>query len=147
MPLKNEDRALAFAISDTAQILRKSFNEQARHLRLTQAQYRTLIYLDRQQGITQSELARLLEIRPITLTRQLDLLAANQMIERRANPDDRRSYQLYLTNNAEPVLQEIRAIGAAMMKKGTRGLSAENKKQLTTMLMHIKDNLMQDEAS
>ncbi|MDQ7018465.1 MAG: MarR family transcriptional regulator [Robiginitomaculum sp.] len=147
MPLANEDRALAFAISDTAQILRKSFNERARHLRLTQAQYRTLIYLDRQQGITQSELARLLEIRPITLTRQLDLLAANQMIERRINPDDRRSFQLYLTNNAEPVLREIRAIGAAMMKKGTQGLSAENKKQLTTMLMHIKDNLMQDDVS
>jgi len=147
MPLTIEDRALAFAISDTAQILRKSFNHRARHLHLTQAQYRTLIYLDRQQGITQSELARLLEIRPITLTRQLDLLAANQMIERRANPDDRRSFRLYLTDKADPVLQEIRAIAAKIMAQCTQGFSAQDKKKITAMLMHIKDNLVQDETS
>jgi len=147
MPLANEDRALAFAISDTAQILRKSFNERAHHLRLTQAQYRTLIFLDRQQGITQSELARLLEIRPITLTRQLDLLAANQMIERRINPDDRRSFKLYLTKNAEPVLQEIRAIAAEIMAQCTQGFSAQDKKKITGMLMLIKNSLMQDKAS
>ncbi|PHS27901.1 MAG: MarR family transcriptional regulator [Robiginitomaculum sp.] len=146
MPLANEDRALAFAISDTAQILRKSFNERARHLRLTQAQYRTLIYLDRQQGITQSELARLLEIRPITLTRQLDLLAANQMIERRINPDDRRSFRLYLTDKAEPVLHEIRSIAAKIMAQCTQGFSAQDKKKITAMLMHIKDNLVQGET-
>ncbi|PHS27038.1 MAG: transcriptional regulator [Robiginitomaculum sp.] len=144
MPITKEDRVLAFAISDTAQILRKAFNARARHLRMTQAQYRTLIFLTRQQGITQTELARLLEIRPITLTRQLDILAANKLIERRINPDDRRSFCLYLTPKAGPVLDEIRTIAGAIMDDCTKGLSTDDKAQMTRLLLQMKDSLAED---
>ncbi len=145
MPIADEDRELAFALSDAALVLRRAFNARARHLRLTQAQYRTLIYLNRMPGITQSELAGHLEIKPITLTRQLDQLAGNQMIERRVNPDDRRSFRLYLTANAEPVLKEIRAIGAQVLRKSTAGISAPDKKRLIRMLQGIKKSLTEDE--
>ena len=144
MSISAEDRNLAFAISDTAQGLRKAFNARARHLRLTQAQYRTLIFLTRQQGITQTELARLLEIRPITLTRQLDILAANALIERRINPDDRRSFCLYLTPKAGPVLDEIRTIAGTIMDDSTKGFSADDKANITRLLLTMKDRLTKD---
>ncbi len=143
----SDDRDLAFAISDAARMLRIAFNDKARHLGLTQAQYRTLIFLNRQQGITQREMAKILEIRPITLTRLLDQLAANQLIERRANPNDRRSFQLYLTQKAEPVLDELTAIGVTLMQGATKGLGAQDKKQLAAMLVQFKNSLTPENPS
>ncbi len=142
-----QDRELAFAITNAARALRTAFNEKAHHLGLTQAQYRTLIYLYRQQGITQREMADILEIRPITLTRQLDQLAANQLIERRINPNDRRSFQLYLTKKAEPVIGELTTIGESLMQKATRDFEQADKNQLAQMLIHMKDILLSKSAS
>jgi MarR family transcriptional regulator, transcriptional regulator for hemolysin len=147
MQLSEQDRALAFAISDAAYQIRKAFNARARHLNLTQAQYRTLIQVHRQPGITQRDLAQLLEVKPITLTRQLDILAANGLVERRVNSRDRRSFQLYLTPKAEPVQVAIHTIGAQVMEQSTAGLSVQDKTRLTKMLLKIKANLMLDEQA
>ena len=49
------------------------------------------------EGLKQSELAEMLDLQPITLTRLVDRLCANGLIERRADPNDRRAKRLYLT--------------------------------------------------
>jgi MarR family transcriptional regulator for hemolysin len=56
-----------------------------------------LTRLDRFEGLKQSELAEMLDLQPITLTRLLDRLCASGLIERRPDPNDRRANRLYLT--------------------------------------------------
>ena len=46
------------------------------------------------EGLKQSELAEMLDLQPITLTRLVDRLCANGMVERRADPNDRRAKRL-----------------------------------------------------
>jgi MarR family transcriptional regulator for hemolysin len=57
--------------------------------------------------LKQSELAEALDIQPITLTRLVDRLCDNGLIERRADPNDRRAKLLYLTPAARPQIDRI----------------------------------------
>ena len=63
----------------------------------TQTQWRAIAYLSRMEGCRQNELAEVIEVRPITVCRLLDRLAALDLIERRADPGDRRASRLFLT--------------------------------------------------
>ena len=66
-----------------------------------------LLRLERREGLKQSDLAEDLDIQPITLTRLVDRLCDNGLIERRADPNDRRAKRLHLTPAARPLLDRI----------------------------------------
>lgn len=139
-------RALAFAIHDCARAIRHRFNDVSRPLQMTQAQYRILIYVNRQPGISQKALADLLEIRPISLTRQLDRLGEAGLIERRPNPADRRAFALHLAPAAAPVLAKIRQLGAQVMQSALEGMSEAEQSCILEGLKHMKNNLDRGEA-
>ena len=74
---------------------------------LTRAQWAVLLRLERREGLKQSDLAELLDVQPITLTRLVDRLCESGLIERRADPNDRRAKLLYLMPAARPLIDRI----------------------------------------
>ena len=107
MPPRSRKRELLFLISDVGRLLRTYADQKARLHGMTRAQWAVLLRLERREGLKQSELAEALDIQPITLTRLVDRLCANGLIERRADPNDRRAKQLYLTPAARPLIDRI----------------------------------------
>ena len=107
MPARSRNRELLFLISDVGRLLRTYADQKARLHGMTRAQWAVLLRLERREGLKQSELAEALDIQPITLTRLVDRLCANGLIERRADPNDRRAKQLYLTPAARPLIDRI----------------------------------------
>ena len=107
MPPRSRNREILFTISDVGRLLRTYADHKARHYGMTRAQWAVLLQVDRREGLKQSELAEALDIQPITLTRLVDRLCANGLIERRADPNDRRAKQLYLTTAARPLIDRI----------------------------------------
>jgi DNA-binding MarR family transcriptional regulator len=103
----NLERSFGFLVNDVARLFGRRFDHNGRRLGLTRAQCRTLGYLARNEGINQAGLADLLEIRPMTLVRQIDRMEEAGWIERRPDPGDRRARLLYLTGKARPVLSRI----------------------------------------
>src|SRR5687767_13222468 len=99
-PLFNE-RSLGFLVADVARLLRRSMDRRLQALGLTQAQWRAIIHLSRNEGMTQATLAESLEIQPITLTRLIDRMESAGWVERRMHPLDRRAVQLYLTSQSQ----------------------------------------------
>ncbi|MNT17553.1 Transcriptional regulator SlyA [compost metagenome] len=87
------------------------------------------------------ELADLLEIKPITLARLLDQLEQAGLVERRPDPDDRRAYRLYLREQAEQALNDIRRAGAAIHAETLDGISEAEEAALTDVLRRIRANL------
>jgi len=130
-----------FLIGDVSRMLRERFNQLACTLGLTQAQARALIHLSLNEGISQVELARLLEIQPITLGRQLDRLAKANLIERRTDPHDRRAWRLYLTPPGTNLPKEIIALVRDLMREGADGIGENALERLTHDLERIKQNL------
>jgi DNA-binding MarR family transcriptional regulator len=147
MPNLTTDRSLGFLVSDLARLLRRTMDRRLEPLGLTQAQWRAIVRLAHDEGMTQTALAESLEIQPITLTRLLDRMESAGWIERRTHPLDRRAVQLYLAPRSQPILAEMNARAAEILAEATRGIPAGTQKQLLDTLERIKQNLVATETA
>jgi MarR family transcriptional regulator, transcriptional regulator for hemolysin len=138
LPVKRE---IAFTIMDVARMLKTYADQRARGFGISRAQWAVLIRIDRTEGLKQSELAEILDLQPISLTRLLDRLAANGLIERRADPHDRRANRLYLAPAAKPLIAQLAELGHEMMDTVLDGLDESANARLLSDLNAIKDNL------
>ena len=137
------NRELAFSINDVARLLRTYADQSAARYGMTRAKWAVLARLDRFEGLKQAELAEMLDLQPISLTRLLDGLAENGLIERRPDPDDRRAKRLYLTADARPLLERLTELGEDLMETALAGLSPDDVKGLLAHLATLKENLRQ----
>ena len=138
---RSNNRELAFAINDVARLLRTFADHAAGRFGMTRAKWAVLARLDRFEGLKQTELAEMLDLQPITLTRLLDGLANNGLIERRPDPDDRRAKRLFLTPAARPLLERLTALGEGLMETALAGLEPSNVDALLGRLTTVKENL------
>ncbi|HET9717121.1 MAG TPA: MarR family transcriptional regulator [Pseudolabrys sp.] len=134
-------REFAFMIMDVARLLRTYADQRARQFGISRAQWAVLIRIHRHEGLKQSELADVLDLQPITLTRLLDRLAANGLIERRADANDRRANRLYLKPAAKPLLDRLGELGADMMETVLHGISSQSIERMLKELGTVKTNL------
>lgn len=141
MPPQPLKREFAFTIMDVARLLRTYADQRGRQFGISRAQWAVLTRIDRNEGLKQSELADMLDLQPITLTRLLDRLADNGLIERRADPNDRRANRLYLKPAAKPLLGRLADLGTDMMEIVLDGISSTSIERMLKELTAVKDNL------
>lgn len=136
--MKDHRRDLLFLINDVGRLLRVEADCRARAHGMTRAQWHILLWLERQPGMSQKELADFLEVEPITVARLVDRLEARGMVERRADPEDRRIWRLHLRPDAAPVLAEIAAYRADILQTVTSGLDPAARDALVSSLFSMK---------
>ena len=141
MRQRNPRREFAFLLNDVARLLRTFADQQARQFGMTRAQWAVLVRLEHAEGLKQSELAELLDLQPITLTRLVDRLCANGLIERRPDPNDRRAKRLYLTAAARPLMDRLATLGGEMMETVLEGFDLPTIERMTGELGRARDNL------
>jgi MarR family transcriptional regulator for hemolysin len=124
-------------------MLRTYSDYKARQFGITRAQWAVLVRLDRFEGIKQSELAEMLDLQPITLTRLLDRLCDCDLIERRADANDRRAKRLYLTPAARPLLERLDDLGEELMATALAGVERGSVERMIAQLATVKENLRQ----
>jgi DNA-binding MarR family transcriptional regulator len=137
-------RDLLFLLHDVARLLRVDADKRARSHGMTRAQWGILIWLEREPGISQKELAELLEVEPITVARLIDRLEARGMVERRPDPRDRRIWRLHLRPAAYAVLHEIAEQRAEITRMVTDGLDEDTMDTVIEALLRMKTTLTQD---
>ncbi len=138
-----ERRELAFVINDVGRLLRTLADQKAAQFGMTRAKWAVLVRLERFEGLKQAELAEMLDLQPITLTRLLDGLENNGLIERRPDETDRRAKRLYLTATAGPLLTRLGVLGQDLMGTALGGLSDASVASLLADLSAVKENLRQ----
>ncbi|MDA7946952.1 MAG: MarR family transcriptional regulator [Hyphomicrobiaceae bacterium] len=138
-------RSLGFLMADVSRLLRKRFDQRARALGLTRAQWRVLAQLRRREGINQRDLAEILEIESITLVRHIDRLEAKGWVERRRDPADRRAWRLHLNAQVQPVLDKMREFSELTRMEALAGISEEESEELIDRLLQIKSNMLKRE--
>ncbi len=141
MPQFPVPREIGLDLIDVARLLRTYADQRARQFGISRAQWTVLMRLDRFEGLKQSELAEVLDLQPISLTRLLDRLAENGLIERRPDPNDRRANRLYLTPAARPLLEQLTTLGTDMMATVLDKIDEASRERLLRELEAIKDNL------
>ena len=131
---------LPFEIAETAHALRKAFDRRACGLGVTRAQWKVLFRLERQPGLRQIELADMLDIEPITLSRIVDRLEEAELVERVADPADRRAWRLHVTAKARPLVEKLRAVADEMIADAFAGIDPKEIAITRQVLGRVREN-------
>ena len=135
------DRDLLLLLHDVARLLRTRFDQRARARGMTRAQWVILARVHASPGLSQNELAGLLEVEPITVGRLVDRLEARGLVERRSDPADRRVWRLHLLPGAEPVLEDISQAREILAAELLDSITPETRTQMVDALLQMKNNL------
>jgi len=144
--MQSFERDPLILLNDVARLMRTRFDQRARALGMTRAQWVILARLARQPGLSQNEMAAICEVEPITVGRLIDRLEMRGMVERRADPTDRRIRRLHLLPAAQPVLDEISRYREEQTDVILCGVDDAAREGLVDALLQIKNNLATDAA-
>jgi MarR family transcriptional regulator for hemolysin len=100
-------RQLIAQLVESSRLLRNYIDHRAKGRGTTRAQWIVLFRLRQQEGLSQVDLADVLELQPISLVRLLDRLVEHGLLERRPDPRDRRANRLFLTANGRQLVDDL----------------------------------------
>jgi DNA-binding MarR family transcriptional regulator len=129
----------AFLVAQVGSYAASQFAERLSAIELSPPDAGILRLLRVASGISQQELAARLRIHPSRLVAILDNLEKRRLIERRSNPEDRRLYSLYLTENGGETLEQIGQIARQHQQALCSGLTNEERDKLAELLQKIAD--------
>ena len=135
------ERSLGFLLNDVSRLMRQRFDERARALGLTRAQWRVLRHLRQYEGIKQRSLAEMLEVETVTLGRHIDRLEDAGWVERRRDPSDRRVWRLHLAEKSRPMIDRLTELSGEVREFALSGFSKVDRERLIESLLAMKDNL------
>ncbi len=102
--------ALTFRLEDLPRQLRRIIDDALQDQGLSRTQWRLLAYVLRQEGLTQTELARHLEIERASAGAAIDALEKRGLIERAQHATDRRVWRIMPTPAAKSMLGSLREV-------------------------------------
>jgi len=138
---------LGFLIHDVQRLMRKRFEARAGGLGLSSAQWRLMVRVAKEEGITQARLAELLEIEPISVSRLVDRMEACGWIERRSDAADRRVRMIFPTAKASEAYAEVKSLAAEVYEVSLTGVSPEDRRVLIKGLEAMVENLSDGEMT
>ncbi|GAB4058158.1 MarR family winged helix-turn-helix transcriptional regulator [Catellatospora paridis] len=131
---EHEEAGLSEAFWAVARHLRHLTKDALAPWQITPSQSRALNVLGRQEALRLNELAEQLRIAPRSATEVVDDLQARGMVERRADPADRRATLVALTGPGRDALRAIEAARRAEADRFFSALSPDDRAQLGRIL-------------
>lgn len=128
-------------MADASRLMRRAFDARARAIGVTRPQWQVLSMLRRHEGINQGGLAEQLDVEPITVCRMVDRLQEADLVERRPDLSDRRSWRLYLTPRAHQLLEQLRPLAEALIEEALEGIAEKDREALGQLLEQVRQNL------
>lgn len=107
-------KQLVSQLVETSRLLRNYIDHRAKGRGTTRAQWIVLFRLRDQEGLSQVDLADVLELQPISLVRLLDRLVEHGLVERRSDPRDRRANRLFLTKAGRQLADDLDSLRDAI---------------------------------
>lgn len=97
--------------------------------------------LDADSPISQHDLARRTGVDPSSMVARMDVLEEQGMVERRRRDDDRRVYEIRLTDRGRATLKDLRKVAAGHNQRLLAPLSAQERKTLNELLRRVAAGL------
>jgi DNA-binding MarR family transcriptional regulator len=135
------EESVASLLAQVARLMRRAFDARAREIGVTRPQWQVLGLLTTHSGINQGALAEMLEVEPITAGRMIDRLQDADLVERRADPNDRRAWLLHVTPHGEELFGQLRPFALETLEVALDGVAAADRAVLSAILGRIRSNL------
>ncbi|WP_227076395.1 MarR family winged helix-turn-helix transcriptional regulator [Acidocella sp. KAb 2-4] len=132
-----------YLVHDVSRIRRTVMDQVFRPLGVTRSQWSILTTLSRggNDGMTQVDLARLLEVGKVTVGGLVDRLEATGHVERRADASDRRIKRVFITKQGYDVLQQMIDVATKLNERTLSNVSREDRLICEDVLFKVKQNL------
>lgn len=143
MPYQFNPDAFGFVVTDVARLLRAEMDRRIADagIGLTPGEARTLTHVARASLARQTVIAERMGVEAMTLSSYLDRLEQRGLIERIADPDDRRAKLVRLTGDAEAVLAAIGKISAGIKADLAHLAKPDEWEHLNVSLRKLRDEL------
>jgi DNA-binding MarR family transcriptional regulator len=92
-----------------------------------------------------TDLARAAELNPGAMTRLLDRLENKGLIERVADPGDRRALHIHLTDAGTAIWRDIEQCGQRVHDRAFGGMPQAERDELLRLLERVRDNLTMED--
>lgn len=139
-------KTVGYLLKDVTRRYAARFERHAQEVSLTLTQCKVLLYLSRNEGASQVRLCELTDVEPMMMVRILDRMEADKLLERRADPADRRARRLYLTRKAARLLDEVERISEVTRNEIFAGVSKTDREAFLKVLEHVHQNACALEA-
>src|ERR1700743_764612 len=126
---------------ETSRLLRNYIDHRAKSRGTTRAQWIVLFRLREQEGLSQVDLADVLELQPISLVRRRARLVEHGRLERRHDPKDRRANRLFLTAAGRQLVDDLDSLRDSIAQTLLQDVSSEAIKPTLETLRAIKDRI------
>jgi MarR family transcriptional regulator, transcriptional regulator for hemolysin len=126
---------------ETSRLLRNYIDHRAKARGTTRAQWIVLFRLREQEGLSQVDLADVLELQPISLVRLLDRLVEHGLVERRSDPRDRRANRLFLTASGRQLADDLDSLRNAIATDVLEGVPTPALETSLKALRDVKDRI------
>ncbi|HKO71124.1 MAG TPA: MarR family transcriptional regulator [Bradyrhizobium sp.] len=134
-------RQVVAQLIETSRLLRNYIDHRAKSRGTTRAQWIVLFRLRQQEGLSQVDLADVLELQPISLVRLLDRLVEQGLLERCHDPRDRRANRLFLTAAGRQLVDDLDDLRDAISTDVLQDLTTEPLETTLDALRHIKERI------
>src|SRR5271163_3305240 len=126
---------------ESSRLLRNYIEHRAKGRGTTRAQWIVLFRLREQEGLSQVDLADVLELQPISLVRLLDRLVEHGLLERRHDPRDRRANRLFLTAAGRQLVDDLDSLRDSIAVNVLQDVPSESIQTSLETLRDIKDRI------
>jgi MarR family transcriptional regulator for hemolysin len=132
---------LVFLVEEVPRKLRRLFDASIARFGLTRTQWRALAYIFRTPGLTQTDLAKCLDLERASVGHVIDQLEKADYVERRAVEGNRRVWTLHLQPKAVSILPSLREEADAIYERLFAAVSADEIATLRRLLGTMSANL------
>ena len=137
----DDQHFIGYTITDVGRLLRTVFERRVRGFGLTRAQWLIIARLHRRPGLSQSEIADLLEIEKAPAGRLVERMEAKNWLQRRGDAKDKRINRLHLTSKGNRLHAAIWPIAEATVEDALGNLSPEERRRLSGLMARVKMTL------
>jgi MarR family transcriptional regulator for hemolysin len=126
---------------ESSRLLRNFIDGRAKLRGTTRAQWIVLFRLRQQEGLSQVDLADILELQPISLVRLLDRLVEHGLLERRPDPKDRRANRVFLTRTGRQLVDDLDSLRDEIATDVLQDVPSESIQTSLGTLRDIKERI------
>ncbi len=134
-------RQFVAQLIESSRLVRNYIDLRAKGCGTTRAQWIVLFQLRQKEGLSQVDLADVLELQPISLVRLLDRLVDHGLLERRPDPRDRRANRLFLTGAGRRLVDDLDSLRDSIAADVLQGIPADTIETSLEALRAIKHRI------
>jgi DNA-binding MarR family transcriptional regulator len=136
--------ATSHLLAQTCKLLRARAHASLGGIGLCGGQQFVLHALWNEEGITHSELAGRLNVRPATITNALKRMEKAGLVERRHDTEDQRVSRAYLTDAGRDIRDAVEAVWSGLEERAFAGFDAQERARFGQFLLRIHENLLRE---